>query len=190
MLNARRNMGHGDPEEPVYAFGNPARRTPPRPRTTPLKGMDMADHAVENTHRIVVGVDGSPGSKNALKWAMNQARLTGATVEAITSWQDPAKHGTAFGWTSAAFEGDTYAITMVRVLDDTIAEVAAQTSHPGKVLAQVVEGHPVEALVRAATGADLLVVGSRGHGTFAGIMLGSVSQQCVQHAPCPVLVVR
>ncbi|GAA4955770.1 universal stress protein [Actinoplanes utahensis] len=114
----------------------------------------------------------------------------GATVEAVTSWQDPAKQGTAFGWTSAAFEGDTYATTMVRVLADTIAEAVTQTSYPGKVLAQVVEGHPAEALARAVTGADLLVVGSREHGTFAGIMLGSVSQQCVQHAPCPVVVVR
>jgi nucleotide-binding universal stress UspA family protein len=53
----------------------------------------------------------------------------------------------------------------------------------------VVEGHPAETLLHAATGAELLVVGSRGHGTFAGILLGSVSHYCVQHAPCPVVVV-
>jgi nucleotide-binding universal stress UspA family protein len=106
------------------------------------------------------------------------------------TWQDPAKYGTAYGWTSAAFEGDTYATTMVKVLDDTVAEVAAHMPHPVAVLAQVIEGHPAEALVRAAAGAELLVVGSRGHGTFASIMLGSVSQHCVQHATCPVVVVR
>lgn len=150
----------------------------------------MTSNSSGSTHRIVVGVDGSPGSKSALTWAMNQARLTGATVEAITTWQDPAKHGTAYGWTSAAFEGDTYATAMVKALDDTIAEITTVMSHPVTVLAQIVEGHPAEALVHAAEGAELLVVGSRGHGTFASIMLGSVSQHCVQHATCPVVVVR
>ncbi|WP_433790818.1 universal stress protein [Actinoplanes sp. CA-252034] len=178
----------------------PKRATPPgltgpltRPHSpfdrTPQE-RDMTGNAADSTHRIIVGVDGSQGSKNALKWAMNQARLTGATVEAITTWQDPAKHGTAYGWTSVAFEGDTYATMMVKVLDETVAEVAAQMSHPVTVRAQVVEGHPAQALVHAAEGAELLVVGSRGHGTFASIMLGSVSQHCVQHAPCPVVVVR
>jgi nucleotide-binding universal stress UspA family protein len=149
----------------------------------------MTDDTTDRTHRIVVGVDGSQGSKTALKWAMNQAHMTGATIEAITTWQDPAQLGTAYGWTSDAFEGDTYATTMVKALDDTIAEVTAQMTHPVTVLAHVVEGHPAEALLHAAAGAELLVVGSRGHGTFAGILLGSVSQRCVQHAPCPVIVV-
>ncbi|MEU8655365.1 universal stress protein [Actinoplanes philippinensis] len=149
----------------------------------------MTDETTNPTRRIVVGVDGSQGSKTALKWAMNQAHLTGATIEAITTWQDPAQLGTAYGWTSVAFEGDTYATTMVKALDDTIAEVTAQVTHPVTVLAHVVEGHPVEALLQAAAGAELLVVGSRGHGTFAGLLLGSVSHRCVQHAPCPVIVV-
>lgn len=150
----------------------------------------MTDHGTDVADRIVVGVDGSPGSKTALKWAMNQARLTGATVEAITSWQDPAQYGTAYGWTAAAFEGDTFATAMAKVLDETVAEVSAELPHPVSVLAQVVvQGHPAEALLHAATGAQLLVVGSRGHGTFAGIILGSVSQHCVQHASCPVVVV-
>ena len=149
----------------------------------------MPDRATDTVPRIVVGVDGSPGSRNALMWAMNQARLTGATIEAVTAWQDPARYGTAYGWTSAAFEGDTYSTTMVKVLDDTIAEVSDQIGAPVTVLARVVQGHPVEALLEAAAGAQLLVVGSRGHGTLAGIMLGSVSQHCVQRAPCPVVVV-
>jgi nucleotide-binding universal stress UspA family protein len=149
----------------------------------------MTDHGADSTRRIIVGVDGSQGSKTALKWAMNQAALTGATIEAITTWQDPARYGTAYGWSSAAFGGDTYGAAIVKSLDDTVAEVAAQLPHPVTVLAQVVEGHAVEALLHAAADADLLVVGSRGHGTFAGIVLGSVSQHCVQHAPCPVVVV-
>ena len=78
----------------------------------------MTDHAADSTHRIVVGVDGSPGSKKALTWAMNQAQLTGASIEAITTWQDPAQYGTAYGWTAAAFESETFATTMVKDLDD------------------------------------------------------------------------
>jgi nucleotide-binding universal stress UspA family protein len=120
---------------------------------------------------------------------MDQAGLTRATVEAIVTWQNPAQYGTAHGWTVAAYPSDSYAITMAKVLGDTVAEVTAQMSHPVTVLPQVVEGHPAEALLHAAAGAELLVVGSRGHGTFAGIVLGSVSQHCVQHAPCPVVVV-
>ena len=149
----------------------------------------MTEHVTDGADRIVVGVDGSPGSKTALRWAMDQARLTGATVQAVISWQDPAQYGTAYGWTAATFEGDTFATTMAKVLDETVAEVSAQLPHPVTVLPQVVEGHPAESLLHAAAGAQLLVVGSRGHGTFAGIILGSVSQHCVQHAPCPVVVV-
>lgn len=149
----------------------------------------MPDPATETAPRIVVGVDGSPGSRAALTWAMHQAELTGATVEAVTAWQDPAVYGTAYGWTTTAFEGDTYAANVSKVLDDTVAAVSDQVRAPVTVLPRVVQGHPVEALLRAAAGAQLLVVGSRGHGTFAGIMLGSVSQHCVQHAPCPVVVI-
>jgi nucleotide-binding universal stress UspA family protein len=149
----------------------------------------MSDRATDTVARIVVGVDGSPGSKIALAWAMNQAKLTAATVEAVIVWQDPAVYGSAYGWTSVAFEGDSYAMNMAKVLDDTIAEAAGEAGTPVTVLPRVVQGHAVEALLEAAAGAQLLVVGSRGHGTFAGIMLGSVSQHCVQHAPCPVVVV-
>jgi nucleotide-binding universal stress UspA family protein len=149
----------------------------------------MPDRVADTASRIVVGVDGSPGSRIALAWAMNQAKLTGATVEAVTAWQDPARYGTAYGWAAAAFEGDTYATAMAKVLDETIAAAATELEAPVTVVPRVMQGHPVEVLLEAATGAQLLVVGSRGHGTFAGLMVGSVSQHCVQHAPCPVVVV-
>ncbi|MCM4081240.1 universal stress protein [Paractinoplanes hotanensis] len=149
----------------------------------------MPDQVTETAARIVVGVDGSSGAKIALAWAMNQAKLTGATVEAVIAWQDPAIYGAAYGWTSVSFEGDTYGVAMTKLLDDSIAEVAGETGTPVPVLPRVVQGHPVEALLKAAAGAQLLVVGSRGHGTFAGILLGSVSQHCVQRASCPVVVV-
>lgn len=149
----------------------------------------MTDHEVDNTHRIVVGVDGSQGSQTALKWAMNQAVLTGATVEAITTWQNPARYAMAYSGTYTSYEGGSYSAETEKVLNEIVAEVAGHISQPVPILPQVIEGHPVEALLRAAAGADLLVVGSRGHGTFAGIVLGSVSQHCVQRAPCPVVVV-
>lgn len=139
--------------------------------------------------RIVVGVDGSEGSKTALTWAMTQARLTGATIEAITTWQDPATYGYSYGWAPTLDQGDSIATIMTKVLGDAIAEVSANLDTPVTVLPRVVNGHPAQVLVDAAAGAQMLVVGSRGHGTFAGIMLGSVSQHCVQHPPCPVVVV-
>ncbi len=149
----------------------------------------MHDHNSDNVGRIIVGVDGSEGSKTALRWAMTQARLTGATVEAVTTWQDPLVFGYSYGWNTAPFDGERFAVVMAKVLDDTIADMSGELGAPVTVLARVVQGHPAQALLDAANGAKMLVVGSRGHGTFAGTVLGSVSQHCVQHASCPVVVV-
>jgi len=143
----------------------------------------------ERTRRIVVGVDGSQGSKTALEWAMTEARLTGATVDAVITWQDPVMYGFSYGWTPIEYEGDSFATVMGRVLDDAIADVTSRLERPVAVFARVVEGHPTQVLLDSAVGAQMLVVGSRGHSTFAGILLGSVSQHCVQHAPCPVVVI-
>ena len=85
----------------------------------------------DTTARIVVGVDGSPGSKTALTWAMTQARLTGATVEAVTTWQDPVMYGYGYGWAPVALEGDSIATIMDKVLDETITEVSGQLGRPG-----------------------------------------------------------
>jgi nucleotide-binding universal stress UspA family protein len=144
---------------------------------------------VSEDRRIVVGVDGSEGSKAALRWAMAEARLSNATIEAVITWQNPVVYGYSYGWMPAIGEGESVAAIMAKVLDDTIAEVSSVLQRPVTVLPRVVEGHPTQTLLDAAAGADLLVVGSRGHSTFAGILLGSVSQHCVQHAPCPVVVV-
>jgi nucleotide-binding universal stress UspA family protein len=160
-------------------------RDVPARRTTAADGLPSPD---SNARRIVVGVDGSAGSKSALRWAMTQAKLTGAKVEALTSWQDPVMWGYTYG-VPALYEADDLAASAEKSLGETVAEVAGQLGQPVDVLTRVVQGHPAEVLIKAATGAGLLVVGSRGHGTFAGIMLGSVSQHCVQHAPCPVVVV-
>ena len=135
--------------------------------------------------RIVVGVDGSPSSMTALRWAILQAELTGCEVEAVIAWRLPSRYGFAAVTDRATdFEGDAR-----KVLVDALNEVSSV--EPDVVIrSSVVEGHPAEVLVRAARGADMLVVGSRGHGGFTEAVLGSVSQYCVHHAPCPVLVIR
>jgi nucleotide-binding universal stress UspA family protein len=136
--------------------------------------------------RIVVGVDGSPSSMKALRWAIGQAKLTGAEVEAVTAWSYPSGYGWApFSEGGAVdFEGDAG-----KILVEALAQVSGIA--PDVVVEPlVVQGHAADVLVRAAEGADLLVVGSRGHGGFAGMLLGSVSQHCVQHATCPVLILR
>jgi len=134
---------------------------------------------------IVVGVDGSEASKRALQWAAEQAKRTGAELNVVTTWEYP----TTFGWAPpypAGFdpEGDTE-----HALRDTVDAVLG--TDPGvPVRLTVVEGHPAPVLTEAAKDALLLVVGSRGHGAFMGMLVGSVSEHCVAHSPCPVVVVR
>ena len=133
--------------------------------------------------RIVVGVDGSPASVAALRWAMGQAALTGADLLAVTSWQTPGQYG---------FEFYTVAVDWPDVARRTLATALKEAGDgsPADVRSLVLEGHPAHVLVEASAGAQLLVVGSRGHGGFAGMLLGSVSEYVIAHAACPVLVVR
>ncbi|GHB39308.1 universal stress protein [Streptomyces viridiviolaceus] len=148
----------------------------------------MADQR-EETDRIVVGVDGSDSSKQALRWAVRQAELTLGAVEAVTAWDFPQFHG-ALGWLppsssdEAAVEG--------RAREELAAAVAETVGSqpPVEVRAEARYGTPASVLLNASHGASLLVVGSRGLGGFAGLLLGSVAQHCVQHAACPVVVVR
>jgi nucleotide-binding universal stress UspA family protein len=139
--------------------------------------------------RIVAAVDGSPSSLSALRWAIRQAGLTGAAVDAVIAWDYPAAAG-GYGWAPTGMEGSfDFKETAEKVLADAISSV----TDPGSgipVRALVIEGVPAQVLLDAADGADLLVVGSRGHGGFTGALLGSVSQHCVHHAHCPVVVIR
>jgi nucleotide-binding universal stress UspA family protein len=139
--------------------------------------------------RIVAGVDGSSSSLSALRWAVRQAGLTGATVDAVIAWHNPASRG-GYGWETAGPEqnydfGEVAAKTVTEAIGSAL-EPASDVS----VRTQVTQGHPAQILLDASHGADLLVVGSRGHGGFAAALLGSVSQHCVQHASCPVVVIR
>jgi nucleotide-binding universal stress UspA family protein len=136
--------------------------------------------------RIVVGVDGSPSSVRALEWAIRQAGLTGDAIDAVYAWHYPASYGLPVA------DITDYAGLAAEILDKAIAE--ARNAEPGAgntaIRPRVLEGHPAQILLDQARDADLLVVGSRGHGGFSGALLGSVSQHVVHHAPCPVVVIR
>jgi nucleotide-binding universal stress UspA family protein len=138
-----------------------------------------------NPARIVVGIDGSPASFDALDWAGRQANLTHSTLEMITTWDWP----TTYGWAMYFPEGYNPSEGMPEILSKAADDLRAK--YPDlDVTFRVVQGHPAPLLVEASKGADLLVVGSRGHGEFVGMLIGSVSEFCATNAHCPVLVHR
>jgi nucleotide-binding universal stress UspA family protein len=143
----------------------------------------------ESGRRIVVGVDGSPSSKAALAWAMRQAELTGASVEAVIAWHYPVMAGAVpfgpIGVVDTADYGEYASIVLNGAVSETV-----DPDGPVKVSLTVREGNAAQVLLDASGGADLLVVGSRGHGGFTEALLGSVSQACVHHARCPVVIIR
>jgi nucleotide-binding universal stress UspA family protein len=134
---------------------------------------------------IVVGVDGSPGAREALRFALEEARLRGSRVTAVFAWSLPMAVDAPGGLIPeliADFEAEAS-----RELEAAMAEAGDLGDVPVEQI--VVEGAPARRLIEAAQHAELLVVGSRGRGGFAGLVLGSVSQQCAHHAPCPVAIV-
>jgi nucleotide-binding universal stress UspA family protein len=138
--------------------------------------------------RIVVGVDGSKSAAAALRWAVKQAEVTGDSVLAIAVWQYPI-YVAGYGWAPVVMED----VDMEGIAEKTLAEAVENVLKPGspvRIERRVVEGYAPSVLVEASEDADLLVVGSRGHGTFTEALLGSVSQHCSHHAKCPVVIVR
>lgn len=141
--------------------------------------------AQNNHERVVVGVDGSPISIKALQWALRYAERTGATVAAVHAWQIP----TTYGAPVTAIPGENFAATAERALNASVDQELV--GRDGLEVERIAElGYPPNILVEQSKTADLLVVGSRGHGGLKGILLGSVSLHCVTHASCPVVVVR
>jgi nucleotide-binding universal stress UspA family protein len=138
--------------------------------------------------RIVVGVDGSDSSLSALRWAIRQAGLTGAAVDAVIAWQDPPAIS-GYGYAMAGIVNYDFAEAAGKVVTEAISS-ALDPGSDVRVRPLVVEGIAAQALLNASAGADLLVVGSRGHGGFTEALLGSVGQHCVHHAQCPVVVIR
>jgi nucleotide-binding universal stress UspA family protein len=137
--------------------------------------------------RIVVGVDDSPGARAALMWAYDEAALRHAPLEVVHAWSLPLAEGWNSEWPAdeAWFQGEAR-----KLLDRLIAERMPDGS--GLEISRVpleCEG-PAFGLLERSKSAALLVVGSRGRGGFKGLLLGSVSTQCVHHAECPVVVVK
>ena len=140
--------------------------------------------------RIVSGVDGSPSSISALRWAIRQAGLTGAAVDAVIAWHYPVTVGGGYGAAPMVTAGGfDFRENAEKVLADAIS-IAVDPGSGVPVRPLAAEGNAAQVLLDAADGADLLVVGSRGHGGFTEALLGSVSQHCVHHAHCPVVVIR
>jgi nucleotide-binding universal stress UspA family protein len=148
------------------------------PSQTPKKGP-----------RIVVGVDGSPSSREALRWAVRQARLARGTVDAVIAWHIPPVVG-GYGWAPvAAVACSGFEDSARQALDGAIGAVVPPADR-GLVRRRVVHGIAAQVMLDTSAGADLLVVGSRGHSGFADVLFGSVSQHCIHHAHCPVVVIR
>lgn len=137
---------------------------------------------------IVVGVDHSAGAKEALRFARQEAELRQATLRAVHAWQFGYLGVTGIEGSLPAVGGELHEFraAAAAALDATLREVIPDA----EVERRVVEGAPAAVLLAESRGADLLVVGSRGHGGFAQLLLGSVSQQCAHHAECPVVIVR
>jgi len=139
-------------------------------------------------NRIVVGVDGSEGSANALRFALEEARVRGAEMQVVSTWRiPPMLYGAGLGLVPP-ISGDDFEEIARKAQDKAVAETGADGGEV-RLTRLVREGQAADVLCDLAAGADLLIVGSRGLGGFSGLLLGSVSQQCAHHAPCPVVIV-
>ena len=143
---------------------------------------------------IVVGVDGSEPGRAALRFALAEARLRSARLLVVHVWSfEPSFGGDAFGggYSFPLDTPETYRTLQHEAERFLEQEVASQrpVADGVEVELRVVDGRPAAVLIDAARDADLLVVGARGHGGFAGLLLGSVSMQCAHHAPCPLAIV-
>lgn len=139
---------------------------------------------------VVVGIDGSDVAREAFRMALEEARYRNGRVRAVAVWHVPwpllsvATPGVDMDTIIKDLRDDA-----TQKLEETV-EAFAGDAEGVEVIRQVFEGQPAQALVEQSAGAALLVVGSRGLGGFSGLLLGSVSQQCAQHARCPVMIVK
>jgi nucleotide-binding universal stress UspA family protein len=153
-------------------------------------GAPVESDATNDKGRIVVGVDGSPGSLTALGWAVDEARQRGTSLQVVMTWQMPQTYGSPTTWGAGMDPSLDAKNVLAKAADDEAARLRNEVV-PDDVPTtwEVVQGHPAWKLIDVSKGAELLVVGSRGHGGFVGALLGSVSQYVVTHAACPVVVV-
>jgi nucleotide-binding universal stress UspA family protein len=139
---------------------------------------------------IVVGVDGSKGSSEALRWAVAEARLRSVPVRAVHAWS--YSHPLVPSLVGYPYSAESFrnAIDDRWQAEQRLERATSELVKDHEIEGVVAEGSAAQALIDAVGEADVLVVGSRGHGGFTNLLLGSVSQQCAQHAPCPVVIVR
>jgi nucleotide-binding universal stress UspA family protein len=141
----------------------------------------------ESGQVVVVGVDGSDPSVAALSWASRYGAATGATVRAVRVWHYPTAAGLPPGKTPEPVETEVEGW----VRDELSQAVTkANPDSSAQVETKIVYGHPAQALIDESRGESLLVLGHRGHGGFAEALTGSIVIHCVNHAACPVVVVR
>lgn len=137
---------------------------------------------------IVVGVDGSEHSVDALRWAAAEARLRSCPLKVVASFATPIM---STGYEVAAPDPSDLAAASTTMLSAAVDSVRAEGALEGvDVISEALEGHAGEQLIRLSEDADLLVVGARGRGGFLGLLMGSVTTYVVNHALCPVVVVR
>lgn len=136
----------------------------------------------------MVGVDGSKGARAALAWAVNEARLRGATLDVIFAWADIGLRIARQGDWAKAVTSQMEEEAAKDLVEEELAAVMGDGGQP-EINITTGPGEGAEALIAASGDADLLVVGSRGTGGFQGLLLGSVSHKCIQHARCPVVVI-
>ena len=143
----------------------------------------MSEEPIWPHPHVVVGVDGSDAAQRALVWAADYVSKAGGTVHAVLAWHhDPVPVGPGV-LPVPSYDAEEAA---ARLLQDA---VDALGNRPAYLRQSVVGGNAARVLLEQSSHADLLVVGNRGRGGFAGLLLGSVSTQCVHHATCPVVVI-
>jgi nucleotide-binding universal stress UspA family protein len=143
---------------------------------------------VDDWKIIVVGVDGSAGSRKALTWAAAEAANHGSDLVVVNVWEHTLLPPAGSVSVSEHYVPDP----SQRTADDLLKVIKEELGDEPPVLVQprVKQGRPAKVLIDESVGADLLVVGPRGHGGFAGLVLGSVSQHVAAYAKCPVAVIR
>ncbi len=145
----------------------------------------MNETPIESRVAVVVGVDGSPASQHALLWAAAEAGRRGMALDVVHAWMTPYPLNAPDYFTDPA----PFRARGAEVLEHALASLTVPVPAPTEVRPVLVQEYPSKALLHAAERAALLVVGSRGRGGFSGLLLGSVSHNCVQRAPCPVAVI-
>jgi nucleotide-binding universal stress UspA family protein len=138
---------------------------------------------IGRTGRIVVGIDGSEASVTALRKGIRMANALNASIEAVATWRMPSGYATTGEYEYSPADD-------ARAILSGAAKSVFGTKNPEWFTTATFEGNAADVLIEQSQGAEMLVVGSRGHGGLAGVLLGSVSAMCAEHAHCPVLIIH